>query len=89
MPPSSRSRLSSRVPNRTCGDLSSGRRLPYAPRMIRDEVKALVEGKNFATVSTLLPSGQIQTHVVWIDCDDDHIVINTEVALDAATLGLE
>ena len=31
--------------------------------------------------STLLPSGQIQTHVVWVDCDDDHIVINTEVAL--------
>ena len=38
-------------------------------------------GKNFATISTLLPSGQIQTHVVWVDCDDDHIVINTEVEL--------
>ncbi len=49
--------------------------------MIKDEVKALVQGKNFATISTLLPSGQIQTHVVWVDCDDDHIVINTEVEL--------
>ncbi len=49
--------------------------------MIKDEVRALVQGKNFATISTLLPSGQIQTHVVWVDCDDDHIVINTEVEL--------
>ena len=49
--------------------------------MIRDDVKLLVKGRNFATISTLLPSGQIQTHVVWVDCDEDHIVINTEVAL--------
>ena len=49
--------------------------------MIRDEIKALVRDKNFATISTLLPSGQIQTHVVWVDCDDEHIVINTEVGL--------
>ena len=49
--------------------------------MIKDEVKALVRGKNFPMISTLLPSGQIQSHVVWVDCDDDHIVINTEVAL--------
>ncbi len=49
--------------------------------MIRDEIKALVQEKNFATISTLLPSGQIQTHVVWVDCDDEHIVINTEVGL--------
>jgi PPOX class probable F420-dependent enzyme len=49
--------------------------------MIKDEVKALVAGKNFATISTVLPSGQIQAHVVWVDCDEDHIVINTEVEL--------
>jgi PPOX class probable F420-dependent enzyme len=49
--------------------------------MIKDEVKALLEGKNFATISTLLPSGQIQAHVVWVDCDADHVVINTEVEL--------
>lgn len=49
--------------------------------MINDDVKLLAKGRNFATISTLLPSGQIQTHVVWVDCDDEHIVINTEVAL--------
>ena len=47
--------------------------------VIGDEVKSLVEGRNFATISTLLPSGQIQTHVVWVDCDDEHILINIEV----------
>ena len=54
---------------------------PMVGSMINEEIKALVQGKNFATISTLLPSGQIQTHVVWVDCDDDHIVINTEVEL--------
>jgi PPOX class probable F420-dependent enzyme len=49
--------------------------------VVKDEIKALAHGRNFATISTLLPSGQIQTHVVWVDCDDDHIVINTEVEL--------
>jgi PPOX class probable F420-dependent enzyme len=49
--------------------------------VINEEVKALARGKNFATISTLLPSGQIQSHVVWVDCDDDHLVINTEVEL--------
>lgn len=49
--------------------------------MIKDEIKALVRDRNFATISTILPGGQIQTHVVWVDCDDDHIVINTEVEL--------
>ena len=49
--------------------------------VINEEIKALAQGKNFATISTLLPSGQIQTHVVWVDCDNDHIVINTEVEL--------
>jgi PPOX class probable F420-dependent enzyme len=49
--------------------------------VINDTVRALAQGKNFAAFTTLLPSGQPQTHVVWVDCDDDHIVINTEVGL--------
>ncbi|MCU1454514.1 MAG: pyridoxamine 5-phosphate oxidase-related FMN-binding [Acidimicrobiales bacterium] len=35
--------------------------------------------KNFAALSTLLADGQPQTHVMWIDADDDHVLINTEV----------
>jgi PPOX class probable F420-dependent enzyme len=49
--------------------------------VVNDDVKALVVGKNFAAFSTHLPNGRIQTHVVWVDCDDEHLVINTEVAL--------
>ena len=47
--------------------------------MIEDGVRALAQGKNFAALTTLLPGGQPQTHVMWVDCDDEHIIINTEV----------
>jgi PPOX class probable F420-dependent enzyme len=47
--------------------------------MIDDAVRALAEGKNFAAFTTMLPSGQPQTHVMWVGCDDEHILINTEV----------
>jgi PPOX class probable F420-dependent enzyme len=63
------------------GGVDIWRDVTYSDLMIRDDVKALVAGKNFATISTLLPSGHIQSHVVWVDCDDDHIVINTEIGL--------
>ena len=47
--------------------------------MIEDGVKALAQGKNFAALTTLMPGGQPQTHVMWVDCDDEHVLINTEV----------
>lgn len=47
--------------------------------MIEDAVRTLAKGKNFAALTTLMPDGQPQTHVMWVDCDDDHILINTEV----------
>ena len=47
--------------------------------MIDDGVRRLASGRNFAALTTLLPSGQPQTHVMWVDCDDEHILINTEV----------
>jgi PPOX class probable F420-dependent enzyme len=47
--------------------------------MIEDGTRALARGKNFAALTTLLPGGQPQTHVMWVDCDDEHILINTEV----------
>ena len=37
------------------------------------------EGKNYAAVSTLLPDGAPQTTPTWVDADDDHLLINTEV----------
>ena len=47
--------------------------------MIDDAVKTLAQGANFAALTTLMPDGQPQTHIMWVHCDDEHILINTEV----------
>ena len=47
--------------------------------MIDDAVKTLAKGANFAALTTLLPGGQPQTNVMWVDCDDEHVLINTEI----------
>lgn len=47
--------------------------------MIEPAVKELAQGKNFAALTTLLPDGQPQTQIMWVDADDDHVLINTEV----------
>ena len=36
-------------------------------------------GRNFGTVCVTLPNGQIASHVMWVDADDEHIIFNTEV----------
>ena len=47
--------------------------------MLEPKVKALCEGANYAALTTLFPSGQPQTQVMWVDCDDEHVIFNTEV----------
>ena len=47
--------------------------------MLEPNVKSLAQAKNFAAFSTLLPDGQPMTHVMWVDADDEHLLINTEV----------
>ena len=42
-------------------------------------VAELASGPNFAAFTTLLPSGYPMTHVMWVDTDDDHVLINTEI----------
>ena len=42
-------------------------------------VRALARAANFAALTVNLPSGRAMTHVMWVDADDDHILINTEV----------
>jgi PPOX class probable F420-dependent enzyme len=42
-------------------------------------VLELARGKNFAALTTLLPDGHPQTQVMWVDADDEHLLINTEV----------
>lgn len=46
--------------------------------MIEQGVKDLAQAANFAALTTLMPDGQPQTQVMWVDCDDEHVLINTE-----------
>lgn len=41
-----------------------------------DAVRALIDGKNFATVATLDPDGGPQTSVVWVCLDDGELVFS-------------
>ena len=36
-------------------------------------------GRNFGTLAVQLPNGQIASHVMWVDADDEQILINTEI----------
>lgn len=47
--------------------------------MIDKAVKELANGKNFAALTTLFADGQPQTQLMWVDADDEHILINTEL----------
>ncbi len=43
-----------------------------------DDVIRLAKGKNLATVVTLMPDGQPQALLTWIDTDGEHLLVNTE-----------
>ena len=36
------------------------------------------DGRNFAALAIHLSNGQILNHVMWVDADDEHVLINTE-----------
>jgi PPOX class probable F420-dependent enzyme len=44
-----------------------------------EDVRTLATGRNFAALTTLFEDGAPQTQVMWVDADDTHILINTEV----------
>jgi len=46
--------------------------------VLEEGVRQLAKGTNFAAFTTLLPDGRPMTHVMWVDCDDEHVLINTE-----------
>jgi PPOX class probable F420-dependent enzyme len=43
-----------------------------------EDAVRLAKGKNLATVVTLMPSGQPQALLTWVDTDGEHVLINTE-----------
>jgi PPOX class probable F420-dependent enzyme len=47
--------------------------------MLEPAIRDLARDKNFAALSVRMPNGQIGTHVMWVDADDDHVIINTEI----------
>ncbi len=47
--------------------------------MLDPKIRDFAQGPNFGTISIHLPDGQIGTHVMFVDADDEHVRINTEV----------
>jgi PPOX class probable F420-dependent enzyme len=47
--------------------------------MLEARVLELARGANLASVTTLLPDGTPMTQPLWVDADDEHILLNTEV----------
>ncbi len=43
------------------------------------DIRDFCSGTNFAVLTTLFDDGHPQTQVMWVDADDDHVLINTEV----------
>lgn len=46
---------------------------------VAPEVREYAQSGCFAVLTVLLSSGAPMTHVMWVDADDDHVLINTEV----------
>lgn len=47
--------------------------------MLDEPARTMAQGKNFAAFTTMLPSGQPMTQLMWVDADEEHVLINTEV----------
>ena len=48
-------------------------------QVVQPMVLQLASGQNFAALTTLLPGGHPQTQVMWVDANERHLLINTEV----------
>ncbi len=53
--------------------------------MIEPEIRDLARGKNFAALTVIPKSGHPMTHIMWVDADDNHMLINTELGRAKAT----
>ena len=46
---------------------------------LHPKILELARARNFGALTTMLPDGHPQTQVMWVDADEDHLLINTEV----------
>ena len=44
---------------------------------LSNEIKALLDGPNFAHLATLMPDGSPQSVPVWVGREEDHVLICT------------
>lgn len=47
--------------------------------MLHEKTRTLAAGRNFAVLTTLMPDGTPQSHVMWVAADDDFVYLNTEI----------
>jgi len=45
---------------------------------LNEDAARLAKGKNLASVATLMPDGQPQALLTWVDTDGEHVLVNTE-----------
>ena len=57
----------------------SYRRMIQRMGALEPDIRDMAHAANFATLTVNLGSGRAMTHVMWVDADDDHVLINTEV----------
>src|SRR5690606_26686171 len=46
--------------------------------MLDPKAIELLQGPNYAALTTLMPDGHPQTQIVWVDTDGEHVLVNTE-----------
>ena len=46
-------------------------------KLSENAIRILTEGKNVATIATIMPNGSPQSTAVWIDSDGEHVIFNT------------
>lgn len=47
--------------------------------MLHEKTRRLAADPNFAVLTTRMPDGTAQSHVMWVGADDDHLYLNTEI----------
>tara|TARA_A100001015_G_C14925130_1_gene686005 strand:- start:641 stop:1081 length:441 start_codon:yes stop_codon:yes gene_type:complete len=45
---------------------------------LSNELKEAIDNNAFCAISTHLNDNEIQTHLMWVDYEDDYLIINTE-----------
>lgn len=47
--------------------------------MLEPRIRDLARAANYAALTVIPASGHPMTHIMWIDADDEHLLVNTEV----------